>query len=157
MEGNKKQVGSSFTSDLFGCKESQKASSTTRVFDSIFPPPSAVLGRNSSSSEVLGSWQKQNPGNQDWNTQKGSPGKNGEGVNNSKKDRNSIFQEGRVEPCQLSSSIYYGGQESYSHSPSTQTTGSYPIFKKHGEDDDPNSNNSQSASRGNWWQGSLYY
>ncbi|XVE79509.1 hypothetical protein DITRI_Ditri14bG0064600 [Diplodiscus trichospermus] len=73
------------------------------------------------------------------------------------KDRNSVFHEERVEPCHLSSSLYYGGQDIYSHSSSTQTSTSYPIFKKDGGEDDPNGNNSQDASRGNWWQGSLYY
>lgn len=30
-------------------------------------------------------------------------------------------------------------------------------FKKDGNgDDDPNGNNSNSASRGNWWQGTIY-
>jgi hypothetical protein len=43
------------------------------------------------------------------------------------KDRNSVIQEERVEPCHLSSSLYYGGQENYSQSPSTQMAGSYPI------------------------------
>lgn len=43
------------------------------------------------------------------------------------KYRSSVLQEERVEPCHLSSSIYYGGQEVYSQSPSTQVSGSYPI------------------------------
>ncbi|XP_021894531.1 uncharacterized protein LOC110812148 isoform X3 [Carica papaya] len=30
-------------------------------------------------------------------------------------------------------------------------------FKKDGGEDDGNGNNSPGASRGNWWQGSLYY
>ncbi|EOY33903.1 Uncharacterized protein TCM_041741 isoform 1 [Theobroma cacao] len=69
------------------------------------------------------------------------------------KERNSVFQEERAEPCHLSSSLYYGGQDIYSRSSSTQTSTSYPIFKKDGGEDDPNGNNSQDASRGNWWQG----
>ncbi|XP_010503302.1 PREDICTED: uncharacterized protein LOC104780496 isoform X2 [Camelina sativa] len=42
--------------------------------------------------------------------------------------------------CNLSSSIYYGGQE---------------INKD--QDRDKNDANSSDASRGDWWQGSLYY
>ncbi|KAK9280542.1 hypothetical protein L1049_014234 [Liquidambar formosana] len=155
MEG-KKCVGSSssFTADLFGSKDPQQSpppSSSSGIFASIFPPPSTVLGRNSSSSEVIGSWQKQPSGNQEWNTKKGAPGMSSSMPN---KDRSSIFQGQRAEPCHLSSSLYYGGQDIYSHSPSPPTSESYPIFKKDGEEDDPNGN---SASRGNWWQGSLYY
>lgn len=43
------------------------------------------------------------------------------------KDRSSVLQEERVEPCHLSSSLYYGGQDVYSQSPSAQTSASYPI------------------------------
>ncbi|XP_071710371.1 uncharacterized protein [Rutidosis leptorrhynchoides] len=52
----------------------------------------------------------------------------------------------------LSSSIYYGGQEVYP--PTTHNTYAQRTFKKGEGDEDPNAS---SASRGNWWQGSLYY
>uniref|UniRef100_A0A5B6ZHP4 Uncharacterized protein n=1 Tax=Davidia involucrata TaxID=16924 RepID=A0A5B6ZHP4_DAVIN len=153
----KKQVGSSsFTADLFGAKESVRPSSSTGIFASIFPPPSTVVGRNSTISELTGS-----SGNQVWSTKQGTPdniAKNSGGASNSipKKERSSIFQE-RAQPCPLSSSLYYGGQEDmYIHSSSTQSSGSNPIFKKD-EGEDANGNYSHSASRGNWWQGSLYY
>ncbi|KAL4296067.1 hypothetical protein GQ457_12G032540 [Hibiscus cannabinus] len=72
------------------------------------------------------------------------------------KDRNTSFYHNEtVEPSYLSSSIYYGGQENYS--PRNKPTAAPQYFKKEGEDDDPNGNNSSGASRGNWWQGSLYY
>lgn len=32
------------------------------------------MGRNSSNSEILGSWQEQPAGNQAWNTKQGTPG-----------------------------------------------------------------------------------
>lgn len=145
MEGKK---GSSFslTTELFGSKESTQPSASTGIFASIFPPPSKILGRNSN-SEVTGSWQKQHSGNQEWSNKKETPGI-------PTKDRSSIFQEERAEPCHLSSSLYYGGQDVYSQSSSTQSSASYPIFKKDGEED---VQNGSSASRGNWWQGSLYY
>lgn len=41
MEGTKKPTSSSFTSDLFGSKDSS-ASSSSGIFGSIFPPPSKV-------------------------------------------------------------------------------------------------------------------
>ncbi|KAG8495042.1 hypothetical protein CXB51_012714 [Gossypium anomalum] len=133
----KRQVGSSssFTADLFGSKDSS-SSSSKGIFSSIFPPPSSVGGKNSSGSKVLESWPKQPLEGSAWR-QAPLPNK-----------------EERVEPCHLSSSLYYGGQDLYSHPSTCQTsTTSYPVFKKDGGEDDTNGNNSMDASRGNWWQG----
>ncbi|KAI7726628.1 hypothetical protein M8C21_025202 [Ambrosia artemisiifolia] len=70
-------------------------------------------------------------------------------------ERRSVFQE-RVDSSPLSSSLYYGGQEDmYVCSSSDPTSQSYSKFKKVDGKDDPN--HMHSASRGNWWQGSLYY
>ncbi|MFS7958020.1 hypothetical protein Hanom_Chr07g00673301 [Helianthus anomalus] len=63
-----------------------------------------------------------------------------------------VYQNETAEPSYLSSSIYYGGQEDYA--PNTETTRPPHTSKKDGGDNDPNGS---SASRGNWWQGSLYY
>ncbi|KAF2291711.1 hypothetical protein GH714_035311 [Hevea brasiliensis] len=71
------------------------------------------------------------------------------------KEKNSIFMEERAEPCHLSSSLYYGGHDNYSQPPSSHISGSYPMFKRDGEEDDPNRSNSNGASRGNWWQGKV--
>ncbi|OIV98618.1 hypothetical protein TanjilG_12741 [Lupinus angustifolius] len=79
-------------------------------------------------------------------------GKDGETLSTPRKDMSSIYQEQRVQPCHLSSSIYYGGQDIYSLPQSTQDSGLKSLYKKDGGEDD-----SGSASRGNWWQGSLYY
>ncbi|XVF05432.1 hypothetical protein REPUB_Repub05bG0171800 [Reevesia pubescens] len=157
---SKRQVGSSssFTADLFGSKESSSSSSSSKgIFSSIFPPPSAVGRRNSSGSKVLESWPKQPSEDSAWRHGMQASLAEGATYNITSKDRNSVFQEERVQPCHLSSSLYYGGQDIYSHSSNSQTSTSYPIFKKDGGEDDPNGNNSQDASRGNWWQGSLYY
>ncbi|KAM7496492.1 hypothetical protein LguiA_020906 [Lonicera macranthoides] len=152
MENKEQTDSSSFTADLFG---SDKSPPSTGIFASIFPPPSTAMGRNYASSEFRGSMQKQPAGSQVFGCKQGTQDnvdKNIEGA--SHKGRKSIFQE-RLDPCPLSSSLYYGGQEDmYIKSSSAQTPESYPIFKKDGgEDDDPN----EKASRGNWWQGSLYY
>ncbi|KAM6578096.1 hypothetical protein CsatB_029933 [Cannabis sativa] len=162
MEGKKQaNSSSSFTAELFGGKESPSKHQSTGIFASIFPPPSKVVGRNTQSSDVIGSWQRHAPGNQTWPTNKyGSSAKNGEVERCSipYTDRSLIHQEERLEPCHLSSSIYYGGQDVYSQSHSSQISeSSYPVFKKDGREDDPNGSNSNDASRGNWWQGSLYY
>ncbi|XVE76457.1 hypothetical protein DITRI_Ditri12bG0174500 [Diplodiscus trichospermus] len=155
MEGGKGMgsSSSSFTSELFGSKESP--SSSTGIFGSIFGPPSKVLGRESLRSDVM--TKKQDSPNEPWNTKHGASGnsyKGHEGENQSiaNRDLSSIYQEQKVQPCHLSSSIYYGGQDVYSHPQSTKDSGLNSVYKKDGGEDDP-----ESASRGNWWQGSLYY
>ncbi|TYI73224.1 hypothetical protein E1A91_D07G116400v1 [Gossypium mustelinum] len=153
---SKKQNGScsSFTAHLFGSKESSPSSKG--IFSSIFPPPSMVGGRNSSSSQVLESWPKQPLEGSDWRHGMQAPLAESATYTKANKDSNSVFQEERMEPFHLSSSLYYGGRDIYRHSSSTQTSTSYPIFKKDGEHG-PNGSNSQDASTGNWWQGSVYY
>ncbi|KAJ9543453.1 hypothetical protein OSB04_023160 [Centaurea solstitialis] len=151
---------SSFTAQLFGDHDSRHPSSTG-VFASIFPPPSTVLARNPNSSQFTGATQKEKSGSQVWTTthvtSAENVAKNTASANSSimNMERRSIFQE-RVEPSPLSSSLYYGGQEDmYVCSSSDHTSQSYPKFKKMEGKDDPN--HLHSASRGNWWQGSLYY
>lgn len=157
MEG-RKQVGSSssssFTSELFGAKDSYSSSSSKGIFGSIFAPSSKVLGRESLlRSEMAG---RKQDGNEVWNTKPGAPDnipKSGEGESLPSKDTSFIYQEARPQqPCHLSSSIYYGGQDIYSQPQNSQSSGSYSGYRKDGTDDD-----SGLASRGNWWQGSLYY
>ncbi|KAF5470496.1 hypothetical protein F2P56_011003 [Juglans regia] len=158
MEGNKQESSpSSITADLFGAKESPPSSSSG-IFASIFPPPLTLVGRNSLGTEIMGSSQKQPSGNQAWNMKQGTPAISSGAARCSipNKDRSSIFQE-RVEPCHLSSSLYYGGQDICSQFLSTQSSESYPQLNQNPGEDDPNGNNSHSVSRGNWWQGSLYY
>ncbi|XVE61968.1 hypothetical protein DITRI_Ditri06bG0081100 [Diplodiscus trichospermus] len=155
MEGMK-GVGSSsssFTSELFGSKESP--SSSTGIFGSIFAPPSKVLGRESLRPD--GMTKRQDYPNEPWNTKPvaydySSKGHEGENQNIANRDRSSIYQEQRVQPCHLSSSIYYGGQDVYYLPQSSQGSGLNSMYKKDGGEDD-----SGIASRGNWWQESLYY
>uniref|UniRef100_A0A2N9HQQ9 Uncharacterized protein n=1 Tax=Fagus sylvatica TaxID=28930 RepID=A0A2N9HQQ9_FAGSY len=158
MEGNKQTASSSsLTCELFGSKESSSSSSssstsTTGIFGSMFAPSSKVLGRESLHSELNG--RKQDLPNDSWHAQPG-PGQyenpkisDGESQSMPNRDMSSIYPEQRVQPCPLSSSIFYGGQDICSNPQSTQSS----VYKKDGEEDD-----SGSASRGNWWQGSLYY
>ncbi|KAL9228689.1 hypothetical protein vseg_004242 [Gypsophila vaccaria] len=138
MENKKQQNGSSsFTSQLFGPPEAD-------VLASIFPPAKG-LGRNSGCSDVRGHWQKEpsGSGNQPSSNKQGSTGN---------KDGSAIYQQEGAEPSYLSSSLYYGGQETYPRSTTHQTSSSYPKYKKDDGEDDPSG-----AARGNWWQGSLYY
>lgn len=149
-----RQVGSSsssFTMDLFGPKETSKSSSSsTGLFGSVFGPSSTGLGKDSSHSGRK----------QDFGSQFGTARNETSDYINQKsradtKEKSSIYQSETSEPCYFSSSIYYGGQEVYS--PTGQNTNSQHILRKDGGDDDSNDNSSSSASRGNWWQGSLYY
>ncbi|XP_051121506.1 uncharacterized protein LOC127244942 isoform X1 [Andrographis paniculata] len=59
-----------------------------------------------------------------------------------------------IEPCYFNSSIYYGAQEVYfpTNHPTNNINNS---LNKEGEDQ--SESHSTCASRGNWWQGSLYY
>ncbi|KAH6762041.1 hypothetical protein C2S52_019474 [Perilla frutescens var. hirtella] len=149
MEGGK-QSGSSLASDLFGAKDSSAAASSSGIFNSIFPPPQKVVGRDSFQySETEKKISSQNP---TWTAKSGVSERNGEGQiqSTASKDMGSYYPEEKPQPFHYSSSIYYGGQDVYSRPESAQNPGT--TFNKDGGEDD-----SGSASRGNWWQGSLYY
>ncbi|KAK1426811.1 hypothetical protein QVD17_15491 [Tagetes erecta] len=146
---NNNSSSSSFTAQLFGDVDSH--SSSTGIFSSIFPPPSTFTGDA----------QKENSQSQVWTNAQGTSAenvaKNSASANSSvmNMERRSNFQE-RVVPSPLSSSLYYGGQEDmYVCSSSGPSSQSHSKFKKTDGKDDPN--HLHSASRGNWWQGSLYY
>ncbi|KAJ0909344.1 hypothetical protein HanRHA438_Chr07g0320591 [Helianthus annuus] len=150
MDHKKHQSGgssssSSFTENLFGPKDASSASSTG-LFSTVFGPSSTGLGRHPSHSN--------NPGSSK-NKESGGPYGSGKPSTPDYKTQRSagpVYQNETAEPSYLSSSIYYGGQEDYA--PNTETTRLPHTSKKDGGDSDPNGS---SASRGNWWQGSLYY
>ncbi|XP_028792754.1 uncharacterized protein LOC114748491 isoform X2 [Neltuma alba] len=146
MDKKKKQLPSCSSpmklDHLFGPKDSTSAA----VFSSIFPPSSAVGGRDSRMQDAA----CKNNGTQ------GNQSRGGESNRStSNKNTGGNYQNETVEPSYYSSSIYYGGQENYCQR--ARTTDSHPVFKKDRDDDDPDGNSPPSASRGNWWQGSLYY
>ncbi|KAL2336530.1 hypothetical protein Fmac_010976 [Flemingia macrophylla] len=147
MEGRKQMGSSSFTSEVFGSNQSQK-SSASGIFESMFSPPPKVLGRESLRTEVSDKTTSDG-----WNSKVGTYGYNSKGNDSETRttghnDMSSIYQDQRVQPCHLSSSIYYGGQDIYSRPKSTHDSGLNCLFKTDGVEDD-----SGSASRGNWWQG----
>ncbi|XP_057536035.1 uncharacterized protein LOC130814061 [Amaranthus tricolor] len=153
MDNKKSQTSSSsssLTSQLFGSHES----SSNDVLSSIFPP-SKGIGRYSTYSEARGSCQKESSGNQPWNNKQDNVYKHIDTSygSSAKKEKGSIYEQEGPEPCNLSNSIYYGGRETYSKSTTNPSSTSYPMYaKKDGGEDHPGG-----ASRGNWWQGSLYY
>ncbi|XP_020225920.1 uncharacterized protein LOC109807734 [Cajanus cajan] len=151
MEGNKqKATSSSFTPELFG----SHPSSSSGIFGSIFSPPSSkVLGRESLRPELNGKIA-----NETWTSKIGIQDQFSKGYDSKAKDAmnkeiSSIYQNQRVQPCQLSSSILYGGQEIYSTHQNTENEG----FNSFKYKNDGGENDSEIASRGDWWQGSLYY
>ena len=157
MEGRKKtgSSSSSFTSELFGSKE---APASSGIFGAIFAPSSKdlVFGRESLRSEVTGKKLTDEPLHFKPGDQPDGASKESEGESKSITNMDiisSIYRDQRVQqPCHFSSSIYYGGQDIYAHPQSTQNPEYNSSYKKDGIEDD-----SGSASRGNWWQGSLYY
>ncbi|XP_057523094.1 uncharacterized serine-rich protein C215.13-like [Amaranthus tricolor] len=131
---------SSSIADLFSPKpsasshphSSSSSSSSSSIFGSVFGPSSMGRGRDSTNANITRQYATSG---QESHWESGM---------------NSYYQQQTVDqPCNFSNSIYYGGQEVYS--PTTRSN-EYHVFKKDEQDDDPNS-----ASRGNWWQGSLYY
>ncbi|KAF5790322.1 hypothetical protein HanXRQr2_Chr09g0381811 [Helianthus annuus] len=128
MENMKHQSGgSSFTETLFGPKDGRASSSGH--FGSVFGPSSMGLGHTGSSN-------KQNFGN----------------PKQSRTDCKTQKITETAEPSYYSSSIYYGGQDVYPQT-SNNNCSQRPVHRGGGVEDP----NGSSASRGNWWQGSLYY
>lgn len=123
MEGNNKQNdSSSFVYELFGPKETH-SSSSSGVLGSMSSQSPNVLGKEPVLSEVSEKTIKER-----WDTILGSgthgsisKGYGGEFHKTQTKDRmSSIYQDQRIEPCNLSSSIFYGGQDIIHHVQSTQ-------------------------------------
>ncbi|CAL5190059.1 unnamed protein product [Lathyrus oleraceus] len=143
MDNNKKQAWSSSSSStvkfdqLFGPKDSSPTSSSS-VFGSIFPPPPPPYVEGRGRAQEVGSKNLGTPGS-----------------SNSNKNISSNYQNVTGEPSYFSSSIHYGGQENYSSR--NRTTESHHVLKKDKNHGDFNGNNSDTASRGDWWEGSLYY
>ncbi|WJX43103.1 hypothetical protein P8452_30254 [Trifolium repens] len=153
MEGNNKQNDSfSFVYELFGPKETH-SSSSSGVLGSMSSQSPNVLGKEPVLSEVSEKTIKKR-----WDTILGtlhggiSKGYGGEFHNTQTKDKmSSIYQDQRIEPCNLSSSIFYGGQDIIHHVQSTQNERKNLLPKNGGEDD------LSIASRGDWWKGGLHY
>ncbi|RXH94532.1 hypothetical protein DVH24_024216 [Malus domestica] len=157
MENNKKvgsgaSHGSSSPSarnldHLFGPKDSSSSSSSSSssgLFGSLFPPvPSTGAGRE----------RRQGLGDQAGKY--GSPCfSDNKGESKTSKASN-MYQNEAVEPCNFSSSIYYGSRENYSPRTGTTESHQHHTSKKDGGEDDANGNNANSVSRGNWWQGMI--
>ncbi|GAB2288549.1 hypothetical protein Dimus_022879 [Dionaea muscipula] len=149
MENSKKKKCSSSSStssssiamELFGPKEPSSSSSAS-VFGSFVAPPDTGKGRASQQGKAYSEYQTGDPRH----------GRPADDVGQNK-DRSSYYQQETIGPCYLNSSIYYGGQEV--HVPVTCNTNFQS--NKDERDDDKDGSNQHDVSRGNWWQGSVYY
>ncbi|CAN6328026.1 unnamed protein product [Urochloa humidicola] len=86
-----------------------------------------------------------------------SRGQNGSSVTDSKSHGRTTYKDGKhgypndsSESPYFGSSVHYGGREFYSSTPQKQPANEPPRNYKEDSSDD-------SATRGDWWQGSLYY
>ncbi|CAI8600935.1 unnamed protein product [Vicia faba] len=142
-KSNQNDSSSSFVSELFGTKETH-SSSSSGVFGSILSSPSPNEVRNKAIKEK-------------WDSILGTPdvifkacGGGSQKIQTT--DKSSIYQDQRTEPCNLSSSLSYGGQDIIHYAQSTQNYGKNLLPKSVAEEDDM-----RIASRGDWWKGSFYY
>ncbi|KAG2326350.1 hypothetical protein Bca52824_009078 [Brassica carinata] len=141
VSGSSSSSSSSSFDHLFGPRNSSSSSSsTTGLFQSIFPPP--ATGAQADLANRNGAAKYEHP-NFGISYERGEM----------RKIRRKNYQNEETQPpCNLSSSIYYGGQENYPSSTPPQSTNNPDAVSKDGKEGD-----SESASRGNWWEGSVYY
>ncbi|XP_039013338.1 uncharacterized protein LOC120142976 [Hibiscus syriacus] len=124
--------------------------STSNILESIFPPPRKVhrgqylvTKRQDSPNEPLKT-KPEDSGNP-------SQGHEGEFQSAADEEAESIYPQQCVNPCGLSSSIFYGGPDECPIPKGYRGSGIDSFFKDDGEDD------REYATRGDWWLGSLYY
>ncbi|XP_073005634.1 uncharacterized protein [Typha latifolia] len=137
---------SSLVDVIFGKKE--EVGSHDGYFSGVFPPPSAVMRKDSQNSSKAGNARS---GTADRNTQE-SPSKCQS--TQLTKDGKPIYSAEPTESPYFGSSVHYGCRDFYPGSPSKNTPETTNTYKNSEED---SSDSSNYATRGNWWQGSLYY
>ncbi|OAY78169.1 hypothetical protein ACMD2_11051 [Ananas comosus] len=160
MEGKKPSSSSSSSSsssiadELFGRKDGGKGSSSSSsssssggYFSSVFPPASAVMGKDAAHSDLYWALNKQRAEGQNGNSHEsksqGSPNKNQATYS---KDGKPAYSTESTESPYFGSSVHYGGRDFYGSAPSKHATDSSKSYKND-EDDE------SAATRGNWWQG----
>ncbi|XP_013635238.1 PREDICTED: uncharacterized protein LOC106340963 isoform X1 [Brassica oleracea var. oleracea] len=112
VSGSSSSSSSSSFDHLFGPRNSSSSSSsTTGLFQSIFPPP--ATGAQADLANRNGAAKYEHP-NFGISYERGEMRKN--------KEKKNYQNEETQPPCNLSSSIYYGGQENYPSSTPPQST-----------------------------------
>ncbi|KAG6466384.1 hypothetical protein ZIOFF_074629 [Zingiber officinale] len=158
MEGGGKKPSSwSVADELFPAGKDVESSSSPGYFSTVFPPASAVVGKDSSQSDLYWTLSKPKMDGQAGNAQGVAPG--GKSQSNPAKKQMMRNKDGEPvapnpyeESAYFSSSVHYGGRDFYDSSASTQVSGS-PKTYKDGNGENPN--DSDAANRGEWWQGIL--
>ncbi|XP_073009432.1 uncharacterized protein [Typha latifolia] len=154
MEGKKKPSSSS-GDEFFGRKEDSKASSPSRYFSTVFPPASLVMGKDASPSDSNRTMNKQRVEVQNGHARgaaadgkcKGSSTENWTTCSNEGKP---FYPIESTDSPYFGSSVHYGARDFYSTSSSNHVTETPRSYKEEDEDESV-------ATRGDWWQGSLYY
>ncbi|XP_058751768.1 uncharacterized protein LOC131624866 [Vicia villosa] len=153
-EKNKqKGTSSSLGSQIF---ESKICHPSAGIYGSIFSTHSPkILRRESVRFEASGSKTKKETVNSKVETQGIDSifkNNNGGAHNTKNTDISCLYQNHNVHTCHLSSSIFYGGQDIYPQTQSSQNASFNSLYNNYGGEDD-----SEMATRGDWWQGGLYY
>ncbi|CAL5210938.1 unnamed protein product [Lathyrus oleraceus] len=153
-KNKQKGTSSSLGSQIFGSKISH---SSVGIYGSIFSTQSPkIFGRESVRFEASGSKTK----NEIVNSKVENQGihsifkdDNGGAHNTKNTDMSWLYQnQNQKDTCHLSSSILYGGQDIYPQTQSSQIASFNSLYNNNGGEDD-----SEMATRGDWWQGGLYY
>jgi len=156
---------SSSICDLFGTERSARGTSGG-LFESLGHPDSnsrSLFTRQTHEEETMGSesTNRDGTGAQRSSSQGNSGSRTSQGLNGSNSQKGqgqsgSLHGKSQnVNDTFLGSSLYYGGPD-LCCDPSTTKTESLLGIKPDSTEDDTSSSNT-GASRGNWWQGSLYY
>ncbi|KAJ3680766.1 hypothetical protein LUZ60_015255 [Juncus effusus] len=145
MDGKKNANGnsSSIVDELFG-KEEAKHSTNGGYFSSVFGPQSTnIKGKDTSRADSNWSTNKQNDGKSDGNYST-------KNQNTYYKDGKTVYQPESNESSYFGSSVHYGARDFYGTSSSKHVIEPAKSYKNEESDD-------SIATRGDWWQGSLYY
>ncbi|URD74773.1 hypothetical protein MUK42_08548 [Musa troglodytarum] len=127
-------------------------SSSSGYFSTVFPPTSTVMANGLPQLDLYRTLNKQSPDTNTGSAQRKTTENQKKGSGSPSK---SIYPSESTELAYFGSSVHYGARDFYTTSSATNTcVNRINHYKTYGEDDSGNSN---SATRGEWWQGSLYY
>ncbi|KAG6518643.1 hypothetical protein ZIOFF_022123 [Zingiber officinale] len=122
-------------------------------FSTVFPPASQVIAKDLSHSDLCWTLNKQRNEGRIAIAQIATTESPTKAQSMHCKDAKPVYANEYMEPPYLLS-VNYGARDFYTSSSSSQTSITPEKFRVHEGDD---SNNTRTADRGDWWQGSLYY
>uniref|UniRef100_A0A6V7QWD5 Suppressor protein SRP40-like n=1 Tax=Ananas comosus var. bracteatus TaxID=296719 RepID=A0A6V7QWD5_ANACO len=138
---------------------SKSSSSSSGYFTSVFSPSSMVGGSDTTHSDLYWTKNSMKTDGQTENAENiikdGKPQENpSKNQTPQNKDGKPIHPTEPIESPYFGSSVHYGGRDFFACSAPSSTSVTVKT-RKNNEDD--GSDNSNFATRGDWWQGSLYY